>query len=621
MLYLYYLIFIAILFLSSNALANKDIVSNIECIHNNINNSIKDKIFITGGVYSKPYKILIPYKEYVLENDLYADGSAIIINTSNIIINLNGKKIIYNNKIKGEGISTGTWNNKNIVIMNGSIEQGSALSEGDQYGVGNNPIRMTPFGVDKLIISDLNVVYAGKDVGGIIVSAKNSFFVNNTIVDKWLNGNFKNRHQGVSALSGAMHSADFVNNTYANNKILNCRQKGISSGNGSSVFGNTVVINSLATNSTGIAPGTGSKIYNNNILGRGEHPIGIFYVSKEGEVEIYNNTIDVQTTRLGTEYGGNPTCLNPKTPCGNYAVGFRTTWGGDNINFHDNTIVVRTDSAYNGTHSVTGKPVVIHAKGRGLMVAVNAGEKAKFYNNTITVLDKDGSGKAFGIACTGNNAGEMEFEGNRVTSNILNVALGDEYGACGGYPLFIHNTFVKSDNYPAYRTIASELGGYFEGTGRFVDNQYRSGAAQERVGLNAGGKAGKSVLFGSEFVAELVWSDGRPIADAMMSVDNGGPLTDLPVKADEQGKARLVLYEYELHNRDSNVEQKRQIASQVVQVVVGEKKLIGRLALQTGPKWMGNMSGVIEVPLYAGPAGEERAGTLKILRTLEKVQL
>ncbi|QSV45043.1 hypothetical protein [Geobacter benzoatilyticus] len=566
-----------------------------------IKKSIKGKIYIPGGIYSKPYKIVMSNYEYILESDVYADNSAIIIETSNIILNLNNHKILYNIKSNGEGISTGSWNNKNIVIINGHIEQGPAMSEGDQYGVGNNPIRMTPYGVSKLIISDLIVSYGGKDVGGIVVSSRNSFFKNNTVVDKWQNGYFKNRHQGVNALAGAMGSSDFVNNVYIDNNIVNCRQKGIVPGNGSYVVGNKVSINSLATNSTGIAPGIGCKVYNNTIIGRGEHPIGIFYVSKAGNVEIFNNTIDVQTTKLGDEYGGNQKCLDPATPCGNYAVGFRTTWGGNNINFHDNTIIVRTDSAYKGTRTSTGEPVVVNAKGRGLMVAINAGEKSRFYNNKITVIDKDGTGKAYGIACTGGNLGEMIFDGNTVTSNILNVALGDEYGACGGSPLFYRNTFVKADNYPAYKTIASELGGYFEGTGRFVSNIFLGGASDKNINNNLAGKGRKSVHFGREMTATLQDTvASTPIAGAVVTLQNGGAPFDSTATTDALGTAKLIVYDYELHNADSTSNKilARKLAPHTMHAVIGSDTFI--TVLDKSPAaldLMNDVAGTFTLPL------------------------
>jgi hypothetical protein len=531
-------------------------------------------ISLPGGYYETPYIADSPNTKYVIYDDIIAKGSAIQIKASNVIIDLNGKTITYNDMVPGDGISVGSWNEKNIAVVNGTIKQGVAMSEGDESGTGNNPVRAHPYAVDKLYIADLHIIYGAKDVGGIVTTATNSVFRNNIVEDQYSHGVLKNRHQGIDALTGTGGTSEITNNIYINNIIINCRHRGIAVGNNDTAVGNRIIVNSIATNSFGIYvyDKQNVKIFNNYITATGEHPIGIGAVAKGTDnIEIYNNTIDVQTTRLGTEYGSDPECQNHATPCGNYAVGFRTTWGGNNISFHDNEIIVRTDSSYKGTYSETAKPAVVNAKGRGLMVAVNVGESSKFFNNTITVLDKDGSGKAFGIACTGGNAGEMIFEGNTVASNILNVALGDEYGSCAGHPLFIRNTFIKVDDYRTYRTVASELGGWFEGTGRFVSNVYRGGALQESIDINvvSEGGAGKSVFFGRELLVQLQSLDGASLAGAHLKLRNGGDPFDATAISAGDGSARLVLYDYELHNRNSMTVQTNNLAPHVIDVTVG----------------------------------------------------
>ncbi|MDX9715161.1 MAG: right-handed parallel beta-helix repeat-containing protein [Dissulfurispiraceae bacterium] len=498
-------------------------------------------IHIPAGSYNEPYIINTPDAEYILDGDITADGTAVQIKSSRVTINLNGKAITYNQKKPGDGIAVGAWNLTDISIINGTVIQGQTMSEGDQYGAGNNPVRTVPFYVKRLYVGNIHAKYGGRDVGGIVAASSDSIFENNVLEDLWTSGTFKNRHQGIDALAGSKHIRIETNNIYRNNTIKDCRHRGISAGNNSIIHNNNISINSLATNSTGISFGPGSKVYDNTITGRGEHPIGIFYVSKAGEVEIFNNTIDVQTTKLGDEY---------EAAGGNFAAGFRTTWGGNNINFHNNKIIVRTDSNFKGSYSSTGKPVIVNSKGRGLMVAVNAGEKAVFSNNEITVLDKDGTGKAYGIACTGNNVGEMIFEKNIVKSNVLNVALGDAYGACAGYPLFIRNTFIKVDNYSTYRTVSAELGGYYEGTGRFVSNIYKDGASQENININPKSRTKKSLLFGQEVVIAVIdTKSNKPIPGVAVEMKSSDIQMNVSAVTEAYGSAKIIFYEYELHNQ------------------------------------------------------------------------
>ena len=519
---------------------------------------VKNTVHIPGGKHTSPYIIDVPNTEYILDGDIYAQGTAIALRASKVVVNLNGKTVIYNNEAPGEGVLIDTYNLSDISIINGKIFQGSALSEGDVYGGGNNPIRSV--GVNRLQIANIYAKYGGRDVCGFAVRyADHSLIEENALEDLWEVGRMKNRHQVKSAILVGEYAI------VRNNTIKNSRQAGITSSNNSEIYGNTITINSMVTNSAGIGgyKAKNVKVYDNTIIARGEHPIGIAYVSEGTDnIEIFNNRIDVKTTKLGDEY---------EAAGGNYAVGLRTTWGGNNINFYDNTITVHTDSAFQGTRSATGAPVVVNAKGRGLMVAVNAGESATFQNNTITVLDKDGQGKAFGIACTGGNVGRMIFEGNVVTSNVLNVALGDEYGACGGHPLFIRNTFVKSSSFPAYQTVASELGGYFDGTGRFVANVYTDGASQESVNINAKGQGKKSVYFGREVTAQVQQLSSENISIAGLKLVNNGEISEDIIKLDSEGKAKLFLYDYELHNRESKSSKTQKFDKHILQLIIGAK--------------------------------------------------
>lgn len=551
-------------------------------------------IRIPGGHYSSPYVISTPNTEYILDGDITADSTAISIKASKVIVNLNGKTITYNQISPGDGVAIGAWNKTDIAIINGSIIQGAAMSEGDQYGIGNNPVRTSPFSVDRLQVAKLHVKYGGRDVGGIIAAATNSIFEENTIEDTWSVGTLKNRHQGITALTGTKNVAGARYNIYRDNNIINCRQSGLGMGSNSIAYGNKITINSMATNSNGISGGSSCVVYNNTIIGRGEHPIGIAF-SGMGKplalhnVDIYNNHIDVQTTRLGAEYGGSFVPATDKIYEGNRAVGFRTTWGGHGIKFHDNIIIAHSDSDYHGTYSPTGEPARLRAKARGLMLMLLAGETAEFYNNTITVLDKDGTGEAEAVAVGGYSTGYggdnsgLVIRGNTITSNLMNVALGDAYGAAPGWPLFIQNTFIKADNFPTYSTIGAGVGGYSVGTGKLVSNKYENGASQENLKLFFGGHAydrnsglsWKSILFGRVMRATVRDNVGNPVPGVLLTTHNkngdlrsitydtgqGGGIKGITTvtnrtnhvsTADANGVAEFILYDYELHDIDSS---------------------------------------------------------------------
>jgi hypothetical protein len=220
------------------------------------------------------------------------------------------------------------------------------------------------------------------------------------------------------------------------------------------------------------------------------------------------------------------------------------------------------------------------------------------------VLDKDGSGKAYGIACTGGNLGDMTFEGNTITSNILNVALSDEYGACGNHPLYIRNTFVKADNYPAYKTFASELGGYFESTGRLVSNSFRNGASEKNININAAGNGRQSFYFGREIAVSLANSpERRPIEGALLVLRNVGSPFDSSSTTDAAGNAKLIVYDYELHdaNNTSNSILTRYLAPHTIQIVIGADKYTTR-SDSSASIWdyKNDRGGTFAPPLYLG---------------------
>lgn len=467
--------------------------------------SVTNSATIPGGTYTSPFVASQSNTKYTLQGNITASGTAISVTGSYVIIDLNGYTITYNQSSPGQGVVIGGWNVHHVSVRNGSIIQGAAKSEGDEYGNGNNPVgeysNSMHYTSDNMHVANLYVRYSGKDVGGIHGAGNNGLYEQNTIEDTYQFGTLKNRHSGIDALTGVQNLTGATGNVYRYNTIKNARQRGIYPGDSSTTYGNNISLRTISTNGYGVFGWAGKnyKIYSNTITARGEHPLGIGFVGEgSNTAEIYDNYIDAKTTALGDEYGSAYSSNPSGTITGNYAVGFRTTWGGNNINFHDNEIVISTDSKYVGTYSPTGATAYIDAGGRGLMVATPAGETATFANNKITVLDKDGTGRAYGIACTGNNESDkLYFLNNTVTSNIANIVIADEYGYCNGYPLFAGNVLIKSGSTASYKTYINGLGGYYTGKARVVNSTYQNGASADSVNLNPAGDGVVDVYFGT----------------------------------------------------------------------------------------------------------------------------
>lgn len=453
--------------------------------------SVTNTSNIPGGNYTTPFQATQANTRYVLQGNITANGTAVEVKATHVIIDLNGYTITYNQVSPGEGVVSGAWNLNYIAVRNGSIIQGAAMSEGNEYGQGNNPVGTynAALGVNlpvpNLHVSNLYVRYGGRDVGGIICSGDGGLYEQNTIEDTYEFGTLKNRHQGNEALTGSKNEGA-NGNVYRNNTIVNARHRGITTGHNAEVYGNKIYTRSIATNAAAIYQFDGQNITinDNTIIGRGEHPIGIMAGGSNGakNYKVYSNYIDLQTTALGIEYGSSYANDPTATYVSNAASGVRVTWGGDNLNFYNNQIIIKTSARYKGTYSPTGTTAYIDGGGKGLFIGIYSGQTATFTGNTISVT---GDGRyTYGVTCSYNFSDGLFVLNNSITSNLYNIVIGDDYGACNGYPLFQGNILIKTGASAAYSTIINT---YNEtdrhAQARFVDNLYQDGASEASIAL------------------------------------------------------------------------------------------------------------------------------------------
>ncbi|QEM68658.1 hypothetical protein FO488_11140 [Geobacter sp. FeAm09] len=554
-------------------------------------------VHIAGGHLTAPYVANTPNCEYILDADISADSTAIVIGASYVIINLNGHTIRYNQVSPGDGIRTVNYNFHDVGIINGRIIQGRAQSSGAAYGLGNNPIQTKYCGVTRLQVADISAQYGGKDVAGFHLGGDYVTVEKCTVEDTYRYGTVIDRHVGNAAIKcwGSF-------STIRNNTIITTRQQGIASNYSTLAEGNVIGIRSICTNSIGISVGANSTIRNNAITGVGEHPIGIevgsstpkgfsndpaevdpTYVPMDAahldgyvhDVEIYGNTIDVRVTGLGTEYAGGAYPGPATWVRGDNAVGIRSTTGIVNLNAHDNTITVHSDANFIGTWSPTGEPVTMGAGARGLMLGLRWNDhSATFSNNTIVANDKDGTGYAVGIAVDANIDNrywyadrsaarrpdfhpDLRIYGNTVTSNGMNLSLCDEYGPADGFPLIYRNTFIKSGEFASYVTSGTGYGCYDHATGILLSNSYRNGSAENNFNFNFDALSdrnsyrGRAIIFGRLMAGTVKDAGNRPLPNIRTTVYPGAVSSfgvQLTSVSDSAGAAPLYVYDYELNN-------------------------------------------------------------------------
>lgn len=473
--------------------------------------SVTNTVNISSGNYTTPYQANQSNTKYILQGNISANSTAIEVRANYVIIDLNGYTITYNNTSAGEGVVVGDWNLHHIAVTNGSIVQGAAMSEGDQYGRGNNPVgtynsaSSVKFISNYMHISNLYITYGGRDVGGICVAGSYGLFEQNTIEDTYEFGTFKNRHQGVQALTGDKNEENVTGNVFRNNTIVNARQSGISAGHDAEVYGNYIGIRSIATNSTGIG-GTGNNIVRDNtIYGRGEHPIGIYAGWGSDNWRVYNNIIDLQTTALGEEYGSAYILDPEETYISNRAAGIRTTNSTDNSVFYNNQITIATSARYVGTYSPTGDVAYVNGGGKGLFVGLLGSDSSSFYGNEISVVG-DGT-YTYAITCSLNQSDGLFIYNNTITSDQNNIVIGDEYGECNGYPLIAKNTIIKTGSNVNYKTFSNAYNDTDRNAQiRIVSNTYQGGAAEDSIYTQPSAAGKTDIYFGT-------YSDGESYFD------------------------------------------------------------------------------------------------------------
>lgn len=481
---------------------------------------------------SKPGVLDQADTEYRLMNDVAADGTAFLIKNHNITLNLNGHTVVYGKNPEGDenyGVHIGLWNFKDVAVLNGNIVQAEPYAPG-----GRGKRWETPYGTGSCAIwgravwggefAGLYIRYGGDDASGINLWGHSHHIHHNTIEDVGVV--VSDRHKGLAAIEGSAYPSRHVHN----NLILRARHNGIRGGKGGRVHHNVVHIDSVETNSTGIA--SGGEVFNNKVVGVGTHPIG-FYIASDLVAEpmaLHGNYVEVQNTRASREYGSAG------------AVGIRYQTGGE-VEARDNTIILRADADYQGSG--------FNSWGRAIWASITSPDgKALFENNLVVALARDGKGKAAGLAVVASNVSpNLVFRGNTVVSTWADVLLADSYGHAGGFARFEDNTFMRAVHAPEFVTIRSQYSGR-PSTGVFVGTRFAGGASFEDVDLEFGGTGLKEIAIAARLEVAVAGEDGRPIAQAAVSIADAEGVEVFSGTTDDTGRVVAEIVQYRLTNRD-----------------------------------------------------------------------
>ncbi|MFW6107359.1 MAG: fibronectin type III domain-containing protein [bacterium] len=468
-----------------------------------------EAIRVPDDVPGPPYVLDREGATYVLTRDLACPLGGIEVKAPGITLDLDGHTLVYNAepaerpaewtvrayKENDCGVKV-THRGGRARILNGVIRQGEGNSAGTQVGIGCNPVYSRSAPVE---LAGVEIAWAGRDISGLVFHWGRGSHVHHCVMED-RGSEITNRHQAISTIDGNAWG------DYDHNLVKRTRQQALMGA--AKATHNEIYIDSHATNAFGIVPSRKAErpieVAHNRILGIGEHPVGIalFGLYEPGS-SVHHNTVEVECTRSGAEYGYTGSAC------------FRTTWGADNLHVAHNTFIGH--AAMHGQKVAKTRVLWVGLpafKPRGVEGAKEiADARGLFYDNRIVARGRDGA-KAGGICvvCL-NESPNLIFHSNTVVSTWGNVLLGDEYGHAGGFPKFFANVFRREGDAPGYFTIRQDYAGR-PATAVFLGNVYEAGAGREAIKLLEKGE----IAFQALLDLRVADAEGEPLGGARVVI-------------------------------------------------------------------------------------------------------
>jgi len=482
-------------------------------------------VYVPGGLSGPPYNLTQSGRTYLLTEDIDADGTGIEVKADNVVLDLGGHTLTYNNTVQTDPtgprgdfwdfmefacMGIRVYNRTNVDVVNGTIKQGPGNNGAENCGMGYSPFFVYSSDGD---VAGLTVEYTGRQVTGIDTkwSGVNDIH-HNVVLDR--GGRVYNRHSPLHGID----SAKYVHH----NLLKRVRHCGISGGSNVDVYSNEMYIDSCDTNSFGVNfyASTNSECNDNKIFGTGYLAIGVGTVSSGvADIDVHDNFMHLEEMEPDTrssEYG-------PQS--GGYCC--RITWGGDNIDYHDNVLV---------TYARDGGMV------RGTWFYTQAGIVDIFCRNNIikAILRNEASDIQGAIVVPGDGnqtAPPHVYENNRVISNFCNVRFGESYGT-GANTRFYDNTFVKEGPTRSdYRTIQCGSENPLTTNHELYDSSFEGGASYDAV-LFAGAQAANNNFY----VGWTLTIETEPLAD--ITIEDVGDVVVYSDQADGSGIAQAKILQY-----------------------------------------------------------------------------
>jgi hypothetical protein len=407
-------------------------------------------IRIPGDLPGPPYVLDRSNAYYLVEEDIYASGTAIVIGADQVTLDLGAHDISYDNQPTSP---TGSWPQyieqasfgiraegaSELQILNGRVQQGIGNSAGHpSESVGFNPLFLR--NASHIELSGLTLEYSGPQLVGLVAIYPSGFnsVHHNVFLDR---GTLLTNRHGTGSKSMAVTGEINTFHTH-HNLVKRTRQSAL---DGARINDNEIYIDSYATNSYGIpALQNDREAFGNRIFGTGYHVVGMGWGRNNWWHDNFIHLVGQGPDQRSLEYGDQES-LN----------GIRLTqYHGADVDYSDSIVEDNVVIITGGACSPEGECTFA----RGLQWSSDPHVTNNVIrNNTIKVVMNDEVKVAAALVTQGffercGTEAPVVYEGNRLASNITTLRLGDSYGT-GCNHVFVSNTLVRVGDRADFRTF------------------------------------------------------------------------------------------------------------------------------------------------------------------------
>lgn len=443
---------------------------------------------VPGKLAGPPYILDQPGTEYLLTEDIVADGTALHVAASNITIDLNGYSVVHANDLiedaNGNNIDTagaGIWGQSpdlsDIRIFNGRIREGYVGNSASTSVSGLHSIYLS--GVENIDVAGVSVDYHGAQIHSVVLrypagsirlhhnSFRDSGF---EILDR--HGSGGGRPLRISDTSENNSSPnDYV---LRHNLVRRTRQNGFM--RASLMHDNEIYVDSWSTNSFAIQPQStvdtpAGEFHHNRIYLSGYNAYGFGWAHLD--LLVRNNLIQMEGVvtddrRFAESWGERDTISAFRIT--NYGAGGQVR---HNLVYRDNLVVgrARGPGRMRGTMFYSDT-TISDTQFQGNVVIVEAEDDDPEMIEATPIV-------AQGVSATRHDHLPTFYRDNLLVSNVANVRFGDDYGR-GSHHTLIGPRLARTGDHPDYHTIVFD-GGFDTRGHRLIDPVVEGGAAYDDV--------------------------------------------------------------------------------------------------------------------------------------------